>query len=152
MISALPFSLTEHPTSLKGLSVLDRYQAHGKEYILLKGVASLAAGDFVVYDEDGVTERTDADSVGAVAVAMSAAVAGEYGWFQIFGKCTTANVTTGSADDAVLYLTSTAGRVDDAIVDGDRIYGALGRSLAASNVGTVQLNYPFVSGALNVLT
>lgn len=117
------------------------------EFIYLKGVASTAAGDLVSYEADGTTARVAARGVGPVAAAMSACVASNYGWFQIMGL---AKVTSGTvAAHKQLYLTSTAGTVDDAVVTGDLIYGAT--SLAADDTGFVKatLNYPRVGDTDN---
>lgn len=110
-------------------------------FIYLKGVASTAAGDFVVYEANGTTTRAVARSTGPGAVAMSACVANEYGWYQRTGL---AKVTAGTvADNAQLYTTATAGSVDDAVVTGDLIYGA--RSDSATDTGFIKatLGYPY---------
>jgi len=117
------------------------------EFIYLKGLASTAAGDLVVYNGDGVTTRTVARSTGPCAVALSACVASEYGWYQIAGIAKV-NAATIAADKQ-LYLTSTAGQVDDAVVAGDLIYGA--HSVAADDTGFVKaiLNFPNVGDTDN---
>lgn len=117
----------------------------GKEYIYLSGVSSLVAEDLVVFDESYATTRAIADEVGPVAVAMAAVDATtEYGWFQIYGVATVDAADTVAADKA-LYLTSTAGRVDDSDVAGDSIHGMFSMAAASSNSMTVFLNYPFVT-------
>lgn len=91
------------------------------EFIYLKGVASTVEGDAVVYDSAGVTARAAARAEGPVAVAMSACVASNFGWYQVRGlakvKCATV------AADTQAYLTATAGTIDDAHVAGDGILG-----------------------------
>lgn len=144
MITALPRPVTEVWDSLLGLEVGQRYSIGANEYILLAGVASLADGDFLTFDEVGQAARLAANAKGPVGVAQSAFVANKYGWALIYGKDTGANVTTGSADNGDLYATASAGRVDDTVVAGDRIHGAWGRSLAADNVGTVEVRYPYM--------
>lgn len=118
--------------------------ADGNEYIYLLGVASTAAGSWVSYDEVYATTLLAANAVGRVAIAMAAIVASSYGWYQIYGKNTTAATDTVAADKA-LYIDGTAGRADDAGVAGDAIFGAWSRSADTSNVATVELNYPFVT-------
>ena len=116
-----------------------------KEFIYLKGVASVVAEDVVVFDEGFATTRAIADEVGPVAVAMAAVDStSEYGWFQIYGVATVDAATTVSADKQ-LYLTSTAGRVDDADVAGDAIIGMYSMAAASSNSMSVWLNYAHVS-------
>jgi hypothetical protein len=57
------------------------------EFIFLKGVASTVVGSLVTYDQTLAT-TTLAPATGGngpVAVAMSANVASQYGWYQIAG-------------------------------------------------------------------
>lgn len=117
------------------------------EFIYLKGLASTALGDFVVFNGDGVTTRSVARVEGSGAVAMSACVASEFGWYQVYGI---AKVKSGTvAADKQLYATSTAGQVDDAVVAGDLIVGA--HSIAADDTGFVKalLNYPNLTDSDN---
>lgn len=98
------------------------------EFIYLKGVASTVAGSWVTYNsDDGSTTLLAANAIGPVAVAMSANVANQYGWYQIQGKAV-GNALTGFVDNANVYATATAGSVDDAVVAGDRVKGAVGAS------------------------
>lgn len=102
------------------------------EFIYLKGVASTAVGSVVVYSSDDFsTALASANAVGPVATAMSACVANEFGWYQISGKGV-AKVKASFADNGDVYLTSTAGSVDDADVAGDYVQGMKG----ASAIGT----------------
>jgi hypothetical protein len=115
----------------------------GNIYKYLSGVASLAATDFVTYDEAFATTRLVASGKGPVAVALSAPGAGDYGWFQVEGTAT-ANVGTSLADNAKLYATAIAGRADDAAVTGDQVLGAIARSAESGNLATVQINRPWI--------
>ena len=66
-------------------AVHDTYGAG--EFIYLLGVASTAIHNWVIYElDDWTTTRLVADAIGPVAVAMSANVANQYGWYQISGK------------------------------------------------------------------
>ena len=115
----------------------------GNEYIYLKGVASVVAEDFVSYDENFAMSRTLADRVGPCGVAMSALdAATKFGWAQIFGNGTVDSATV--AADKALYLTATAGRVDDTDVAGDLIHGMVSTGADATNSLPVRLNYPIV--------
>lgn len=117
---------------------------NGNEYIYLKGVASNASGEWLVWDEDYATTRLTADEVGPVGVSMSDFDATtDFGWAQIYGKNTVAKTDTVAADKA-LYIDGTAGRADDADVAGDSILGAYSMIADATNVATVMLNYPGV--------
>lgn len=116
------------------------------EFVYLKGVASTAKGDAVVYDiSDGTTVRTVAASAGDLAVAMSACVANEFGWYQIKGLGT---VTAGTvADNGKVYTTATASTLDDAAVTGQQVIGATFRSADDTGLARIQLNYPFAGAA-----
>lgn len=122
----------------------------GNEYVYLRGTASVARGDWchIFYDNFTVA-RSGADVVGQLGIAGTGIVAGEFGWFQVFGRNNYANVVTGagraaSSGPIALYLTSTAGRVGTADVAGDFIVGASLSGIAASNQGTVFIQYPTV--------
>jgi len=116
-----------------GLIVTAADPAYGAgEFVYLKGVASTAVGSWVTYNpDDNSTALLAANAIGPVAVAMSANVASQYGWYQIQGKAI-GKALAGYVDNALVYATATAGSVDDAVVAGDRVKGALG----ASAVGT----------------
>lgn len=102
------------------------------EFIYLKGVANTAVGSWVTYyQSDWTTTLLAANDIGQTAVAMSANVAGQYGWYQISGKAV-GKALAGYVDNALVYATATAGSVDDAVVAGDRVKLARG----ASAVGT----------------
>ncbi len=121
------------------------------EFIYLKGVASTAIGSWVVYNQDdNSTALLAANAIGPVAVAMSANVANQYGWYQISGKAI-GLCLAGFVDNANVYGTSTAGSVDDAIVAGDRVQGAKGASAIGTPSGSFaefEISRPFVNDAL----
>jgi len=122
--------------------------ANGNVYVYGKGVASCVAGDWVSFDEAMQATLLVANAKGRVGVAMDALIANTYGWFQIAGKNTIAKALTGFADNGLIYATSTAGSVDDAVVTGDLIVGAIGRSAVSGGVITVELSYPFATDVL----
>jgi hypothetical protein len=102
------------------------------EFIYLLGVGSTATGSWVTYNLDnGGTALLAANAIGPVAIAMSANVANQYGWYQISGKAVGAALT-GYLDNALVWATGTPGSVDDTVVDGDMVHLAKG----ASAVGT----------------
>jgi hypothetical protein len=121
------------------------------EFIYLLGVASTAIGDWVTYNADDFsTTRLVANSIGPVAVSMSANVAGQYGWYQIQGKAI-GLCLAGFVDNANVYGTATAGSVDDAIVAGDRVQNAKGASAIGTPSGSFaefEIARPFVNDAL----
>ena len=116
----------------------------GNEYIYLQGVASVVLGSWVVFDELFVTTRTVANSLGRAAIARAAVDATtEFGWFGIYGSFTGLALVS-SADNTKVWLTSTAGQVDDADVATDLVSGAIARSARAAGTGlqTFELSYP----------
>jgi hypothetical protein len=58
---------------------------------------------------------------------MAASVTGKWGWYQISGKAV-GLALTGYLDNALVFSTSTAGSVDDTVVDGDMVHLAKGAS------------------------
>jgi hypothetical protein len=117
------------------------------EFIYLKGVASTAAGSWVTFNyDDGSTTLLAANAIGPVAIAMSANVANQYGWYQISGKAV-GKALTGFADNGLVYATATAGSVDDAAVAGDRVKNALGASaldVPATGMAEFEISRPFM--------
>jgi hypothetical protein len=121
---------------------------NGNEYIYLKGVASVVAGDAVLYDELFVTTRSLAATIGRFAIAQAAVDATtKFGWFLIYGTCS-ANVLASFADNTMIFTTSTAGSVDDSGAGAEEfVNGAFGRSAVASGQATLELNYPYKHAA-----
>lgn len=121
------------------------------EFIYLQGVASTGIGDWVTYDQDAnTTALLVANAIGPVAVAMSANVASQYGWYQIFGKAV-GKVLASFADNANVYATATAGSVDDAVVAGDRVKCAKGASAIgtpSAGLAEMEIQYPYMDDGL----
>lgn len=121
------------------------------EFIYLLGVASTAVGSWVVYNQDdNSTALLAANAIGPVAVAMSANVASQYGWYQISGKAV-GKVLAGFVDNANVYGTATAGSVDDAVVAGDRVQNCKGASAIdtpSTGLAEFEIQRPFVNDAL----
>lgn len=114
------------------------------EFIYLLGVASTEAGDWVTYNADDFsTTRLVGNAIGPVAVAMSANVASQYGWYQIQGKAS-ANAAVVS-DNGKVYIDSVAGRCDDAVVAGDKVFNAkwAAASTAVGTLTEVEIARPF---------
>lgn len=118
------------------------------EFIFLKGVANTAVGSVALYNpDDWTTSLATSNDVGKLAVAMSANLDNQYGWYQIFGKGV-AKVLSGFLDNADCYLTGTAGSVDDTDVAGDYIRGMKGASAIgtpSAGLAEVELGYPEVA-------
>lgn len=98
------------------------------QFIYLLGAASTVVGSWVIYNSDNnSTDLLVANAIGPVAIAMSANVANQYGWYQIQGKAI-GKALVAFLDNANVYATATAGSVDDAVVAGDRVKNAKGAS------------------------
>lgn len=120
------------------------------EFVYLVGVANTAIGSWVTIQEDGFTTALlAANAIGQVAVAMSANVASQYGWYQIDGHAV-GKAKASYADNALVYATATAGSVDDAVVAGDRVKKAQSCSAIdspATGFAEFEINYPFMDDA-----
>ena len=120
------------------------------EFIYLKGVASTAVGSWVLYNPDDYsTSLLAANDIGQVAVAMSACVASNYGWFQISGKAV-GKALAAYADNGLVYATATAGSIDDAVVAGDRVKLAKGASAVdtpSTGLAEFEIARPFMDDA-----
>jgi len=126
------------------------------EFIYLKGVASTVVGSLVEYsDSDFDTTLTpDTAATGRpVAVAMSACVANEFGWYQVFGlatiKKTAVVVNPGKVK---IYQSATTGRVMPTAASSKMIWGCIAANAAtvAAATSTVicQISYPQMSGVV----
>ena len=138
---------TQHESHDLGQIVQARDDTYGGgEFVYLLGVASTAVGSWVTYNlDDGSTALLAANAIGPVAIAMSANVANQYGWYQISGKAVGACLTQ-FADNAQVWATATAGSVDDASVAGDLVNLAKGASLTVvdSGVADFEISRPYV--------
>ena len=118
------------------------------EFIWLNGCANTVVGDVVIYDQyAGTTTLATAGSRGPAAVAMSANVASQQGWYQIGGSAVVKSATV--AANAKVYATSTAGQVDDAVVSGDQITGAVFKTAdgtPSAGFAIVQIDRPSMDG------
>lgn len=126
--------------------------AYGEgEFIYLKGVASTAVGSAVLFNQDDhSTSLLAANDIGPVAFAMSANVASQYGWYQIYGKAV-GKVLSGFADNANCYATATAGSIDDAVVSGDRVKNCKGASAIdtpSTGLAELEIQYPYMDDGL----
>lgn len=120
------------------------------EFIYLKANAVIALGELCLYDSGvGYASLPTTAHRGTIAIAMNNMALNTYGWFQIYGK---AVVKTG-ANTVVLYGqvygTATPGTVDDAVVAGALVTGAIfitANGTPAAQQAFVSLNYPFMGG------
>ena len=141
-------TVKNHPLGTRLQAVDATYGA--AEFIYLEGLAATAVGTWVTYAQDNnSTALLAASAIGPVAIAMSANVANQYGWYQIYGKAV-GKCLAAYADNGLVYATATAGSVDDAVVAGDRVKLAIGASAIgtpAAGLAEFEIQYPFMDDA-----
>ena len=123
------------------------------EFIYLKGVVSTVVGSLVDYDTFLATTALSpaTGGVGPVAVAMSANVANQFGWYQIGGVAAVKapNAMTPGAD--VHMLAATPGSVDDAAVAGEQILNAKVTTTTgtpSTGLALITISRPFHQGQI----
>lgn len=124
------------------------------EFIYLLGVVGTLAGMCVTYTaRTGVTALSTTSGVvegGApVAIAMSANVASQYGWYQIDGDATVLKTAVAITPATVkVYLSATAGRFMPTSVAGRQILGArwghITTVTSTTSTAIVTLNRPSI--------
>jgi hypothetical protein len=120
---------------------------NGNTYVYLAGVASCVTLDAVSFNATTyVAVRLVADAVGRVGIAQGAILAINWGWFLIEGFGTVNSDTVAGAGG--LFIDGTTGRVDDASVAGDMIYGMVSTGADVANVCPVQLMRPYCSNTV----
>lgn len=167
---AYPTTLAFHPSQAgeigqQDLTVTDTTKRHplGKrckfidptygeiECIYLQGLAATAAGDVVAYDPKNLnTVRAVAATRGPMAVAMSANLANQFGWYAIQGLVP-ANTTvagTGAANSGI-QTSATAGQATVSGTAGQKISGARCTSAQdgpGAGFTDVELTFPCANG------
>lgn len=128
------------------------------EFIYLLGVASTVVGSVVTYN--GNTSGTPtgqtalapatANLAQPLAVAMSANVAGQYGWYQISGNAVCATNGTLAAGPGPVYLAG-SGQLTSTAAAGKQVVNAVNVTATgtpAANQAVVEINRPFAQGAI----
>jgi hypothetical protein len=112
------------------------------EFILLLGVAGTEIGSVVKYNATTyqtvlVTNAASQDV--PVAVAMSACLASQYGWYQISGNAVIKKTAVAVTPQVTVFLSATAGRVKVLASAGLQVVAARSANLAtiAATVSTV---------------
>lgn len=125
------------------------------EFIYLLGVASTEVGSFVKYNATTYqTALITATAVQAVpvAVAMSANVASQYGWYQISGNAVVKKTAVAVTPQVTLFISATAGRVKVLASAGLQIVGARSANLTTVASGTstvvVTINRPHLQSQI----
>ncbi len=123
------------------------------EFIYLKGVASTTVGSIVNYK--GTTYQTALGYAGEnvpspLAVAMSANVANQYGWYQISGLAVAAKACTVSFAAAAKVAVGSSSGLAVATLSGQEIQGAMVSAVASATAGrttvTLVINRPACQG------
>ncbi len=143
-------SVQNHPLGTKVQARDDGTGAFGiGEFVYLPGASSMAANDVCIINFDGMTvtrASAAASLIAPICVAMAATNATtKWGWYQTWGKGVVNSATV--ADNGLVYLTSTAGQVDDAVAANDRVKGMLFASANGTpdtGFAEVEMSYPFV--------
>jgi len=125
----------------------------GGEFIYLKGVASTVVGSLVTYDQFSATTTLApaTGGIGPVAVAMSANVANQFGWYQIGGAAAVKAPNAMTPGANVFMLAATPGSVDDAAVAGEQILGASVSTTTgtpSAGLALININRPFLQGQI----
>jgi len=123
------------------------------EFVYLKGIADTAAGSMVDYNQyTGVTALSPATTgIAMVAVAMSANVANQFGWYCIGGNVPVKAPNAAAVGAEVFALAATPGSVDDAQVDGEQILNAkfsTSTGTPSTGLALIQINRPFHQGQI----
>jgi|SRR3990172_1924138 len=125
------------------------------EFIYVKGVTSGATNAWVLINaDDFTTTLLAANAIGPVGVLMSTLdAATDFGWAQIEGKAI-GKCLTSFADNGRVYITATAGSIDDASVAGDVVLGAKGASTTTvdSGVADFEIHRPFVQDRVSIIS
>lgn len=120
-------------------------------YVYVQGVSSGAANKLVTFTKAGVTTLLAADAVGLVGILKADLDATtKFGFIQVralAGDCSAASDTVLA--NTVPYIDGTAGRIDDAVVAGDKVYNMIITAADSSNVCTVFMDHPYVTNESN---
>lgn len=121
------------------------HAAYGEaEFVFLAGAASTAVGDVVTHLGGATTRLPATGAVGPVAVTMSAAGAGQYGWYAVSGVVPV--TTSGAVAAGAPAYAAATGKVDDAVVAGELITGMwFAATTGGAGTATAQLSYPQIS-------
>lgn len=123
------------------------------EFIYLKGIGSTTAGSIVNYR--GTTWVTalgyaGENVPGPLAVAMSANVENQYGWYQISGLAVASKACTVSFAAAAKVAVSSSTGLAVATISGNEIQGAMVSAVASATAGrttvTLVINRPHTQG------
>jgi hypothetical protein len=138
------------------VSAFDSSYGEG-EFIYLLGVASTEVGSLVTYNattyQTALLTVSNGKNKGLpVAVAMSANVASQYGWYQTKGNAVIKKTTVAVTPQVPIYISATSGRFKILASAGQQILGAQTANLATivttTSTVVVQINAPHTQGQI----
>ena len=165
----MPFSSTEQFINPQPIANTETTQATGillgtivraqdptygpGEFIYLKGVAATVVGSLVNYDPYLATTTLAPATTGKgpVAVAMSANVLNQFGWYQIGGVAAVKAPNAMAVGAEVFMLAATPGSVDDAAVAGEQVLNAVVTTTTgtpSSGLALILIQRPFLQGQI----
>jgi len=125
------------------------------EFIYLLGVGSTVVGSLVTYNATSYLTALSPDTAAfqaPVAVAMSANVASQYGWYQVSGNAVIKKTAVAVTPQVKIYQSATPGRVMPTSASGKMILGAKTANLTTIASGTstvvVTINRPHMQGQI----
>lgn len=127
------------------------------EFIRLVGVASTVVGSLVKYNattyQTALLSVTNGKNKGVpVAVAMSACVANEHGWYQIGGLAVIKKTTVAVTPQVPIFISATDGRMKVLASAGQQILGAQTANLTTvvttTSTVVVAINRPHSQGQI----
>ena len=142
-VSSGSTSVIPTPPNVLGKIVRADDPTYGEgEFILLLGVAGTEVGSVVKYNAttyQTVLVTNSASQDVPVAVAMSANLAGTFGWYQIGGNAVIKKTAVAVSPQVTLFLSATAGRLKVLASAGLQVVAARSANLAtiAATVSTV---------------
>jgi hypothetical protein len=149
-VSSGTTSVIPTPPNVLGKIVRADDPTYGEgEFILLLGVAATEVGLVVKYNattyQTVVVTNTAVQDV-PVAVAMSANLAGTFGWYQIAGNAVVKKTAVAVTPQVTVFLSATAGRVKVLASAGLQVVAARSANLttiaAGTSTVTVTINRP----------
>lgn len=127
------------------------------EFIYLLGVASTEVGDTVLYNATTyqtarMTVSNGKNKGAPVAVAMSANVASQYGWYQVRGNAVMKKTGVAVTPQVPVFISATTGRIKVLASAGQQILGAQSANLTTvvttTSTVVVTINHPHTQGQI----
>jgi hypothetical protein len=158
-VGAQPIAETEtsqkHPlgTLVEGS---DPIYGHGR-FVYLLGVASTVVGSVVRYNattyQTALLTVANGKNKGApVAIAMSANVAAQYGWYQISGNAVVKKTSVAVTPQVPVFISGTDGRLKVLASAGQQILGAQTANLTTvvttTSTVVITINAPHTQGQI----